>query len=267
MTLAKALYSFNLLPVWRRTVNVWGSGITASSLDRLVNLCLHHYGLRGGEEKRFLERHVRPGMRVLDIGANQGIYSLLLSKLVGSAGHLHCFEPDPLLFASLSNNCMRSGATNIRLHNIGLGSTAGALTLYRSRLNSGDNRLAAGDRAEWFEPVEVKVSPLSQVLPEDERVDFIKLDVQGWEYQVFQGMRDLLRRNPRVRIYFEFWPFGLTNAGCAPKELLGYVSSEGFSLHHAENGQLKPVTDFDAFVRTLPGQKYTDLYAVRGAVA
>jgi len=107
---AQSLYKLNVLPMWGHTVEVWGNRITATSLDRLLNLYLHRYGLRGEEEKQFLERHVKPGMRVLDIGANQGIYSLLMSRLVGPSGHLHCFEPDPRLFASLRENCRRSGA-------------------------------------------------------------------------------------------------------------------------------------------------------------
>jgi FkbM family methyltransferase len=263
MSLAASLSPLNFLPIWSREVEVWGSRIRATSLDRLVNLYLHHLGLRGAEEKSFLERQVRPGMRVLDIGANQGIYSLLLSRLVGKDGHVHCFEPDPRLFASLQGNCKRNGAANMDLHNVALGRTPGVMKLHRSRFNSGDNRLARSEHADWFEEVEVKVAPLSSIAGA-ERIDFIKLDVQGWEHEVFQGMEELLRRNPGVRIYFEYWPLGLRNAGCAPVDLLRYVASQGFSLYHAESGALRAVTDFEAFVGSLPGQKYTDLFAVRG---
>ena len=154
MTVARAVFKLNFLPLWARDVEVWGNRVTATSLDRLVNLHLHHFGIRGQEEKRFLERHIRPGMRVADIGANQGLYTLLISRIVGTGGHVHAFEPDASLFASLTRNCGQNGARNIELHNVALGQTPGTLKLYRSQVNSGDNRLARSQHPGWFHEIE-----------------------------------------------------------------------------------------------------------------
>jgi len=265
MPVAQSIFKLNHLTFWAREVEVWGNRITATSLDRLVNLYLHHLGVRGQEEKRFLEQHIRPGMRVLDIGANQGLYTLLISRIAGSDGFVHAFEPDASLFASLRKNCERNRAANIELHNVALGRVPGFMKFYRSQVNSGDNRLARSQHPRWFEEIEVRVAPLDSIL-NGERVDFIKIDVQGWEYQVFLGMERLLRDNPRVRIYLEYWPLGLENAGCPPLECLRHLTGHGFSLYRASGTGLEPLSDFEGLTRSLRGQQCANLLAVRGAL-
>jgi FkbM family methyltransferase len=263
MRVAQSLFKLNRLPIWARHVEVWGNRVTATSLDRLVNLYLHHLHVRGEEEKRFLEKQVQLGMRVLDIGANTGVYTLLLSRIVGNNGSVHAFEPEGSLFASLRENCERNRADNIQLHNIALGRAAGTMKLYRSQVNSGDNRLARSEHPGWFEESEVRVASLDLLLP-GERVDFIKIDVQGWEYQVFLGMERLLLENPRISIYLEYWPLGLRNAGCTPQECLRHLMARGFTLYLASGVHLERLGDIDLLTWSLRGQRCANLLAARG---
>lgn len=265
MAFAESIFKLNRLPLWSREVEVWGNRITATSLDRLLNLHLYHLGVRGKEDLRFFEQQIRPGMRVLDIGANQGIYSLLISRMVGNEGCVHAFEPDPGLFDSLRRNCERNRAANIELHNVALGSAPGVMKLYRSQVNAGDNRLACSQHPGWFDEVEVRVVPLDSILV-GKRVDFIKIDVQGWEYQVFLGMEQLLRDNPNLRIYLEYWPLGLSNAGCPPVDCLRHLTWHGFSLYRASGAGFELLRDFEGLTRSLRGQQWVDLLAVRGAL-
>ena len=260
--LLTSIFRLNHLSLWQREVEVWGNRVTATSADRLLNLYLHHIGWRGGEERRLLERYVKPAMKVFDIGANQGIYTMFLSRLVGADGHIHAFEPDADLFASLRRNCESNRLANVSLHNIALGCAAGSMRLYRSQLNSGDNRLARSQHPFWFNEVEVQVTPLDTLMPE-ESVDFIKIDVQGWEHQVFLGMRGILQRNPHVRIYLEYWPLGLRNAGCQPQDCLRHLISLGFKLYLPSVDGLNPVQDVDHLTQQCSGGKYTNLLALR----
>lgn len=261
-TIARSVFKLNHLPCWAREVEVWGNRITATSLDRLLNLYLHHLGVRGGPEKRFLAQHVRPGMQVLDIGANQGLCTLLLSQIVGKEGHVFAFEPDPVLFYSLRKHCEENGAVNLELHNIALGHKPGVMKLYRCQVNSGDNRLAKSRHPGWFEEVEVHVAPLDSIL-DATRIDFVKIDVQGWEYQVFLGMERILRESPGVKIFFEYWPLGLKSAGCQPADCLGYLRSLGFSLSRVSALGSTPVRDFEEFTRSLGRRRSVNLFAVR----
>jgi FkbM family methyltransferase len=261
-TPARSILKLNYLPFWEREVEVWGNRVTATSLDRLLNLYLHHLGIRGTDERDFFIEHVHPGMRALDIGANQGLYTLLLSRIVGGQGHVFAFEPDPVIFRSLRRHCDQNGAANTELHNVALGFKHGSMKLYRSRLNAGDNRLAKSAHPEWFEETDASVVSLDSLL-EATPVDFIKMDVQGWEYEVFRGMEHTLRESPNVRILFEYWPLGLRNAGCRPTDCLNFLRAQGFSLSQLSARKLIPVTDFEEFTRRIGRQHCVNLFAVR----
>jgi FkbM family methyltransferase len=208
------------------------------------------------------EKLVLPGFTVVDVGANQGLYSLLFSSLVGPTGGVLSFEPDADLFAALRVNCRQNGAENIRCYNYALGARAEAKVLYRSRVNSGDNRLARSDRPDWFHEVDVKTETLDSMLG-NTSVDFIKIDVQGWELEVLKGMTGVCNNNPELRIYFEFWPFALRRAGCDPMQILQHLRQNGFSLYDTADVGMRPLTEFVGFCAKFDGYKATNILAVR----
>lgn len=259
-SLRRALARFNQWPVWKHEVEVWDFRVSAVSLDRLINLQLHRLGWMNADLRAFLQRMVRPGMRVVDIGANQGLFTLLLSRLVGPSGSVMAFEPDPELFRTLELNCRVNETTNVTLHNLGLSSRAGTLVLNRSLFNAGDNRLAKGLPEGSFRREMVDVVTLDEIAGQ-EPIDFIKMDVQGWEWEVVQGMRSVLTDNPAIRILMEFWPQGLTRAGCNPQDLLGHFKQFGFELSEVGSGHR--ITDDLAYCRGFSKERFTDLVAIR----
>ncbi len=256
-----------LHPVWRRGwTPVWGSRLRAPTFDRWLALQLHRAGCMGVADRKLLEAQIKPGMTIVDIGANQGLYTLLFSRLTGEHGKVLAFEPDDLLHAALQGNLVSNHADNVRPFHVALGSRRDTMTLYRSLLNSGDNRLAtnsatAGPR----ESVQVRIERLDQVLA-GQRIDFVKMDVQGWEMEVLRGMQGLLDApaNARMAIYFEYWPQGLHDAGSEPSEPLAFLIRNGFAVHPLLGGKLAAaVTDPAGFRRTLSGSQYVNLYASR----
>ncbi len=254
----------NLLSVWNKTVKVWGSNVRAVSFDRLLYLYLHRAGFMGGSEKTVLEQRVRPGMRVLDIGANVGLYSLLLSHLVGKDGSVIAIEPDPELFAALESSCQANGAHNITLHNVAASSESGNFSLYRSLLNAGDNRVGSHDRTETTRRVPTVAATVDDLVG-GQPVDFIKMDVQGWEGHVIKGMRSVLERNPAIEILFEFWPFGLREAGWNPRDLLSEFEDFGLHIHEVDEPDKHPSRSH--FLAVPEGKKYVNLLATRRTVA
>jgi hypothetical protein len=98
-------------------------------------------------------------------------------------------------------------------------------------------------------------------------VDFIKIDVQGWEFEVLKGMAQIWRANPALSVYFEFWPFGLRRAGCDPAELLRFVQEAGFQLHDATPEGLRPVEEAEKFCQQFQGYQATNVLAVRTGTA
>ena len=139
--ISSLLYDLNHASLWRRQLNVWDQCVRAASLDRLVFLALHRTRLLGAEEAQLLRNLVGEGMQVVDIGANIGLYTLLLSRLAGKTGRVFAFEPEPNLFLTLRDNCETNAALNVTPYQCAAGDSNGLAIFQRSALNSGDNCL------------------------------------------------------------------------------------------------------------------------------
>ncbi len=257
----------NLHPVWcRGRTRVWGNRLRAPTFDRWLALQLHHAGIMGVADQRFLQAAIEPGMTVVDIGANQGLYTLLFADLVGERGRVLAFEPDDLLYDALAENVAFNQARNVQLHHLAVGSGHGTMTLYRSLLNSGDNRLATKSPKDGLrETVRVQIERLDVTLA-GQRIDFIKIDVQGWEMEAFRGMQALLDlpANRKIAIYFEFSPLDLQEAGTKPVEPLVFLKENGFEIHSFGRGNLvEPLLHPGALAESMPANGYINLYATR----
>ena len=253
--------NFSRAALWRREFRIWGQAARARTFERWLYLAAHRAGLMGRAQRAALERLVEPGMRVLDVGANLGLYTVLLARRAGPNGRIVAFEPDPELADLLRENCALNGCANVDVHAVALGQRNERLRLHRLVLNSGDNSLGARDGGWFREQVEVEVVALDAYLP-DLRADFVKIDVQGWEVDVLRGMERLLAAGPRL--YVEFWPWGLRRAGRTPEELVAFLTDRGYRLHAGATGGILSREQLDRLVAEAPSSKrYTDLYAAR----
>jgi FkbM family methyltransferase len=254
--------SFNGLGIWRLGQRVWGFGMRSASFDRALYLALHRVGLMGAPERAALAGLARPGMTVLDVGANLGLYSLLLARGVGPSGRVIAFEPDPDLCALLRANCAANGVANVEAHNLALGAAPGRMVLSRLTLNSGDNHL--GDEADsaFRRPLEVEVAALDGLMG-GLRPDLIKVDVQGWELKVLKGMESVLRASEAVGIYLEVCPKWLRRAGDGTAELLDYLQSLGFTVYSCATWEPMDRAAVLAVAGRLRGQGHVDVFVSR----
>jgi FkbM family methyltransferase len=251
------LSAINRLPLWRRHVRVGGTPFRATSFDRFVYLILQKFGCMGRDERAFFARHLRPGMRVAEAGANLGVFTVQLSKLVGPEGKVFAFEPDPALHAALLENLASAAAGNVVPIPRALGSRTARLGIKTFGLNSGDNRLCDDPAESGATPVEVV--RMDEALA-GERVDFVKLDVQGWEVEALRGMTRILDENPSISLFVEFWPFGLRRAGSEPLDLITFLQNCGLKLATAEG---QPFTAEDAARWDDGSKKFTNIHATR----
>lgn len=261
---AVLLYDLNHAALWRRSIRVWDRQVRAASLDRLLFLTLHRAGWMGSEEAELLKRWMRPGMRVLDVGANIGLYSLLLSGLVGEEGRVYSFEPEPQLCATLRQNCAANGLRNVVAFECAAGSDRARATFQRSAFNSGNNSLGRGASA--GATVEVEVFRIDDLVPE-ERIDFVKIDVQGYELHALLGMERLLAASPNAAVLFEFWPGGLQKADTSPDELLRFFADRDFAVYEGRGGKLRPLVDAAGLIQRLGPRGYTNLMASRRSLS
>jgi FkbM family methyltransferase len=152
-----------------------------------------------------IKRIVRPGDRVLDIGANIGIVSLQLAKLVGKRGVVHSFEPNPSVSDLLRRSIERNELKNVFLHTCALGSEEGTLDLRFPGCNPGEGTLKMTRPTDGWSSVQVQVKTLCALA---EKFDFggvrlVKMDVEGYEPEVLRGARGWLATDPPDAIIFE----------------------------------------------------------------
>ena len=126
---------------------------------------------------------VRPGMIVLDIGANIGETALQFGKLAGPSGHVYAFEPDPGTFEKLKQHIDDNHAANITAFNFGLGDSEGTFTLEQNEKHSGGNRIGSGSG------IQVHIRKGDSVVSAENIVPaLVKIDVEGFEERVLNGL-------------------------------------------------------------------------------
>jgi FkbM family methyltransferase len=252
-------HRINTLGIWKRRVRVFGGTFRASTLDRLTSLWLHKVGILGREETAILRRLVTDGMTVVDAGANQGLYTVFLAKLA-KGGKIFSFEPHPILYRQLVANVRDNRIKNIECHQAAVSSNSGTLTLEFGRLNLGDNYVVSSNTPSPAKS-QVKAVTLDELF-ETAKVDFVKMDIQGWEAAALRGARNILIKNRDIVLFLEFWPFGLRRAGADPKQLLSFLSELGFCVYSLKHRRLfrLPESPFPELASRL---SYCNLLALR----
>ena len=156
------------------------------------------------DELAALRDFVRPGATVVDVGANLGFMAAIFAELVGSSGRILSFEPSARTFAKLRRTIEINGLSNVAAFNLGCADTESSSTLVRPDSFSGHASLVPGANAGVSSRIEtVQLVRLDDfVLPRDARIDFLKIDTEGYEDCVLRGGIELLRRD-RPTIYIE----------------------------------------------------------------
>ncbi|MFL6232579.1 MAG: FkbM family methyltransferase [Thermoanaerobaculia bacterium] len=214
-------------------------------------------------ERRFLHEQVELGTVVLDVGANLGFYTLLLAGRVGPAGRVHAFEPDPLSFGILKRRA--AGRSNVEINQTAVGDHAGIIILYTNRSNRADNRVHASLGDETAEAVEVPLTTLDDYCAarKIERIDAVKMDIQGAEVSALAGFRKTLARVKPRWMLIEFSPEHLRGAGSSPEAFWAILEELGFEpWGFGEDGEAFRIEDTGAFTRRYE-EGYTDVWARR----
>jgi FkbM family methyltransferase len=258
------LAGMNRLPLSfsRGGVRVHGARMTAHSADRAIALLLWKFGLLERHEFRYFLGCVRPGMRIADIGANIGLYTLPCAMAAGVDGRVWAFEPEERNHRTLARNITLNNLTNVTLEQAAAGDRNRDAVLYTSASNSGDHSLYTN--AGRLEGTACRVIVLDDYFPSSQRLDLVKIDVQGGEGAVLRGMQRLLRNNPAMEIVMEFWPEGIGLSGIAPEDLLASLLRDGWVLSRiTPNGAIPWAGTPAQLVRYAGEQEYLNL-SVRG---
>jgi FkbM family methyltransferase len=189
----------------------------------------------------FFQSQLSQGMVVVDGGANLGIYTVAASKLVGQSGKVLSFEPGLVPFQELQSNVDLNNADNVRTFRVALSDHNGSAHLYQSTAGLVAAHLAfPGDSNTGGDEYEdVTLRTLDDVLDAEgiDKVDMLKLDVEGVEELVLRGARSLFAR-AKPLVICEMW---VTDSG----QRVGpwhFLSDYGYRFYSVDlNGQLVPI--------------------------
>jgi len=199
--------------------------------ERLTYFLGRYYDL---ELQLLLAASLHPGDRMLDVGGNIGMISLLASRLVGPEGQVDCFEPNPACVDRIKDVLRLNAIGNVRLHPIGLSDREGHLTLNVVTEHTGmgtlaDVRASEEDLVSARYTVPVRVG--DSLVAEDPRpARLIKIDVEGFELRVLNGLKRTLAKD-RPMVIMEMVESHLARAGASVDQISGLMSSLGYRAY------------------------------------
>lgn len=197
-------------------------------------------------ETGIFKKNIKKGSAVLDIGAHIGYYTLIASGRVGPDGKVYAFEPDIKNFNLLSKNILENGCKNVILINKAVINKTGHTKLYLNEENTGDHRIYSSKENRQYISIQT-VSLDDYFKGADEKIDLIKMDIQGSEFWALKGAVNLLAKNPQLKIITEFWPRGLRMSGSSSKDFLAFVKKLGFKIYEISENEKKlfPISSKD----------------------
>jgi len=184
------------------------------------------------EQTAWFNRCLSSGDTLIDVGASFGYHTTLGATLVGPSGRVFAFEPSPIASKVIEDAIKDAAVHNIVLTKAAVGKGKGSVSLYlptTQYLHSPS--ILQSDSA--FVPIQVPVIALDQFEPlkNASQIKLVKIDVEGYEPDVLDGMEDLIRAKRVENIICEFNSGWLKRNSTTPKQLLERFMDLGYRIH------------------------------------
>jgi len=262
LTEKQALYWLGVFKRWpaifdespyKRMVSVADGKTIEVGLFDFIERTLAVYGEWDRKVLNVLRQRLSAGSVFVDIGSNIGYFSLVASSLVGETGVVFALEPSRRPLKKLIANLDRNDIQNVILVSLACGSNKSIATLNRaSHHNSGASSLLShvGKGAKE----QVIVLPVDSFFTDlGIHVDLIKIDVEGYEFEVLRGMREtLLRQRPEVLT--EVSPHWLVESGCGVVDLYKMMDEIKYKAFNVDDDGSLTKLEYEDFA-TLDGQQ------------
>ena len=213
-------------------------------------MSISHYGKYEETEAKIMEQKMSEGDIVIDAGANIGLHTLNMAKIVGKTGKVFAFEPEITNFGILKKNIKLNNYTNIFAEHKAVGEKDGIATLYRSN-HPGMHKIDS-EPQHSKDKLNVDIINLDNFFNKNHiqpKIDFIKIDVEGFELSVLKGMKNILKNNKNIKILLELYHNKLHEEdleyNSKYEELLDFLESFNFKKFciDEENNKLIQVSD------------------------
>lgn len=229
------------VPVMTKLRN--GMKIRVASNDYVGGMILRR-GYYEPETVALIQKLLPPGAVFLDVGAHVGQYTLVASQQVGAAGQVHSFEPDPETFRWLAGNVRLNRLRNVRVNQAALSDESGKKRFYfATPRDIGSNSLSR-PLNDSGRSCDVVCTTMDEYVAANgiERVDLIKVDIEGAEYAMLVGAQHLLSRPNKPVIIAEFEEERQRSFGNSCAKLAGLLTNHGYHLFRLGSERLETYT-------------------------
>ena len=172
----------------------------------------------------FLASYLKEGDTIIDVGANIGRTTLAAAYAVGDTGKVFAFEPNPRIYRYLVGNLLLNRTKNVQAYNVAVGNTSGTVSITDTKWDD-MNEVVEGINQN---SIAVSINRLDQIIHVDQEIALLKIDVEGYEKFVLGGAGKLL--DLTYCIYFEAYEEHFNKYNYGWTDLLGFLSSKGFSV-------------------------------------
>lgn len=197
--------------------------------------------------------YLRPGMKVIDVGANIGVYSILAQRRVGESGSIWGFEPSSESYRRFLKNISLNNCSRVQPVQMALSDRQDASFALQSDPGFGDayrylrpSQEVSGGAGEIVPVITLDAFASRNGI---ESVDFVKVDVEGWEYMVFAGARELLTSSPNVVVMFESEAEWCERSGFRQQDSFELLRKLGFRLYCWNTRKRKWNADESSIIR------------------
>ena len=205
-------------------VDIQGSRMELLLNDRGINADLFINRIREPQATRYVQKIMKPGWTVIEIGANIGYYAMMEARLVH---WVYAVEPGPSNYQQLIANVHLNGYTNIDLHQLAIGDHNGEVGFEIAKAcNWSRIALANGDNN-----VTVRMQTLDSFVKENKiaHVDYLRMDVEGYEFAVIQGARKTIERD-RPDMFIEVHRDRLADYGHSQLDFMEMMANYGYYI-------------------------------------
>ena len=202
-----------------------------------------------------IQKELPSGGVFVDVGANIGYFSMLAATIVGPEGSVYSFEPIPRLCSQLKKSAAVNNFTTIHCIEKGCGAKHEEMTLHVSHSNIGGSSVVKKFSAD--ETCEISVTTLDSECVGMKQIDVIKIDVEGFEYEVLLGAEKIItQHSPKFIIELSPSTYEHRDSELSRK-ILTLLDSYYYNIFDIDNQEF--VTDIDSFLDKL-GKRQTNLF-------
>lgn len=239
---------------------IQGSKMYLDLNDLGLSKHLFFYGIREPECTRIMQKILKKNMNIVDIGANIGYYALMEAKKIGEKGKVYAIEPFPPNFELLKKNIVLNNYKNIEVFNLAISDKKGIAKMYISEKHNLCNMMDSN----ISDFVEVPTITLDDFLKNKRIPDLIRMDIEGFEYYVIDGMQNTLKKCKNCNIFIEVHPYQMYEKKLDYKKPLKQLFKLGFKPTYIikEHGPLNEELfeykkDLDSFFSFLEHKQLT----------